>query len=182
VRLLRPLGVSGRLRVGGSPEYAVQSLLRKDAGMSKTLTDPASAAIAYRQQLNAIMHAQTLHEAKQLASKALEIQFARATGSEISIVGGFGVNSRQPYVAISTPNPVNQIAIEAAREIAQNILSEAAIAEADGALFTFFQDEMHFELREIAGLIAQLRDYRARFRADLDHEPSPPDVPPTPSA
>jgi len=37
VRLLRPLGVPRRLRVGGSPQYAVQSVLRKDVDMKPAI-------------------------------------------------------------------------------------------------------------------------------------------------
>ncbi len=100
----------------------------------------------------------------------------------ISVVGNFGANTEQPYVTLTVPNQVNQIPIDVAREIAQHILEEAATAEQDGFLFTFLRDKVDLELPQIAGLVAELRDYRTQFRADLGHEPPAPDVPPARSA
>lgn len=145
-------------------------------------TDVINVAHAYRSALERILHAQGPHQMRQIAEKALEWTIARPTGSVISVVGNFGVNTEQPYVTISTPNQVNQVPVEQAREIAQNILEQAATAEQDGFLFAFLHDKLEVDLANVGRLIADLRDYRARFRPDLDHKPPPENEPPTPSA
>jgi hypothetical protein len=144
-------------------------------------TDPINAAHAYRDALTRILRAEGPHKMRQIAEQALKLTIARPTGSVISVVGNFGANTQTPYVTISTPNVVNQVPVEQAREIAQNILDQAASAEQDGMLFTFLRDELDLDLPQIGGLVARLRDYRAQFRADLDHQP-PPEEPPASAA
>jgi hypothetical protein len=131
-----------------------------------TETDPLSAAHTYRQALQRIAEAKSLAAAQKHARAALDIVFTPPRGGNVSVVGRFGGNSQQAFVAISVPDLVNQVPAAAAREIAANILSEAAIAEADGALVAFLLAE-HMSRGQIGKLMSTLRRFRGQFRSDV---------------
>ena len=47
-------------------------------------TDPISAAVTYRQYLQEISKAQTLHQARQAAARALQVEFHRPEPGQVS--------------------------------------------------------------------------------------------------
>jgi hypothetical protein len=134
-----------------------------------TTTDPISAAVGYRMALERIMKARVLHEARQIASKALAIQFDRPTGSHVSVASGYGHNTKEPFVTVGianpteSANPVVQIATYDARKIAMHILEAADAAESDAFLVGWLGGQSLTEA-QVAALLNDFRQYRERRR------------------
>jgi hypothetical protein len=133
-------------------------------------TDPISAAAGYRMALERIMHVKTLHEARQLASKALGITYDPPEPGMLSISSGWGHNTQQPYVTIAlanpqeTANPAVQIASSQARQIAFQILEAAEAAEQDGFIVNFAMQHIGVPIEHAGGLLNEYRAWRERRR------------------
>lgn len=131
--------------------------------------DPISAAHAYRQALQAVMKAQTLHEARQRASKALDVTFDKPEDTHISVGSGYGHNTNQPFVTIGianpteSANPIVQLPTDEARRQALTILEAADAAESDGFLITWLGNQ-DLSLGQLATLLADFRAWREQWR------------------
>lgn len=135
-------------------------------------TDPISAAHGYQMALKAILKAQTLHEAKARASKALDITYDKPTDGHISISSTFGHNTQKPYVTIAianqseSANPLVQLETDQARAVAIHILEAADAGEADGFLIGWLSSGTgDLSESQVAALLADFRAYRERRRA-----------------
>jgi hypothetical protein len=135
-------------------------------------TDPISAAHSYALALKAILKAQTLHEAKARAAKALDITFDAPTEGHLSISSTFGHDTQLPYVTIAianqneSANPMVQMEANRAREIAMYILEAADGAESDGFLIGWLGKDADLSEGQIGALLADFRAYRERRRKD----------------
>lgn len=137
-------------------------------------TDPVSAATAYLDLLRRIMHAKTLHEARQLAARGLEIEFSRPQEGMISVNSGYGRNTRQPFVTLSLANPAEsanpfiQMSTIQARAQALIILEAADAADSDGFLMEWLTSEAQVDVEQAAQLLLAFRTYRERLRSRED--------------
>lgn len=136
-------------------------------------TDPISAAHAYRAALQAVMKAQTLHEARARAYKALDIIFDRPEDTHISIASGYGGNTQRPFVAIGianpteSANPIVQLPTDEARRQAMYILEAADAAESDGFVIEWFsRGAAHLSDEQAAAVLADFRAYREKRRKE----------------
>lgn len=135
-------------------------------------TDPISAAAAYRMALERIMRAKVFHEARQIASSALEIHFTRPEEGTVSVASGFGQNTRQPFVTLGMANPQEvanpaiQMTTTDARRIAMQILEAADAAESDGFIVSWLGDKAELNDPQLAALLSEFREYRARLRGE----------------
>lgn len=78
---------------------------------------------------------------------------------KILINSGYGKNTRQPFVQMSTDKWMVQISPEEARDLAGNLLQAAEAAEQDAFLFEFTMDT--FKDEHAAGLmVAGFRKWR----------------------
>jgi hypothetical protein len=133
-------------------------------------TDPISAALGYRMAIERIMKVQTLHEARQIAAKALDIHFDRPTESHISVGSGFGHATREPFVTIGianpteSANPIVQVSTYDARIQAHYILEAADAAESDAFLVGWLGDQQGLTENQIGALLADFRAYRESRR------------------
>ncbi len=66
-----------------------------------TITDPMSAAWAYRNALEDILRTPSLMAAQKRARQALRITVERPRTGHIEVVGSFGVHSQQAIVTLS---------------------------------------------------------------------------------
>lgn len=133
-------------------------------------TDPISAAAGYRMALERIMRVQTLHEARQIASKALGITFDKPEPGHLSISSGWGHITQQPYVTITlaspveTANPAVQLVSDQARQIAHHILEAAESADQDGFILNFATQAIGAPVEEAARLLDLFRSWRESRR------------------
>ena len=133
-------------------------------------TDPISAAVTYRQYLQEISKAQTLHQARQAAARALQVEFHRPEPGQVSILSGFGLNSQQPFVsfAMANPqevaNPTVQIDVDTARRIAMEILEACDAAESDGFVITWLRETVELTDGAAAQLLQEFRAWRDKRR------------------
>ena len=132
-------------------------------------TDPISAATGYRMALERLMRAQTLHEARKIASNALTIMFDRPQDAHISIASGYGAHTGQPFVTIGianpseSANPIVQITTDEARRQAMYILECCDAAESDGFLVGWLGGQQ-LSGGQVGALLADFRAYRAQLR------------------
>lgn len=137
-------------------------------------TDPISAAAAYRQHLDMILRSTTHHQARQLASRALEIELLRPEPGTVSIASGFGQQSGQAFVTFSLANPQEvanptiQIGTQQARALALQILEAADSAESDGFLITWLREAAEVGDRAAAQMLAEFRAWREHQRTRQD--------------
>lgn len=133
-------------------------------------TDPISAAVHYRQILQRIMHVTTMHEARQLASRALEATFDPPSAGMLSTMSGYGMNTHQPFVTFSMANPTEsanptiQLSTAQARQIAMQILEACDAAESDGFVVAWLQSEAELSESQATALLGAFRQYRERLR------------------
>lgn len=133
-------------------------------------TDPISAAVHYRALLQRIMHAGSLHEARQLASRALEATFDPPSAGMLSVNSGYGMNTHQPFVTLGMANPTEsanpaiQVSTEQARQIALQLLEAADAAESDGFVVEWLQGEAELSEGQAAAMLGIFRQYRERRR------------------
>lgn len=84
-------------------------------------------------------------------------------GVTFEVSSGFGHNTQAPYVQvlIKKADWMTQMPPADARRVAFNLLACADAAESDGFLIGFFRKEIGIEdMRVIAGLLVQFREYR----------------------
>src|SRR5262245_43857143 len=106
-------------------------------------TDPISAATAYRQALEHIVAAKSLHGAVRRATDVLKlVTFAPPSEEQISISSGYGGNTHRPFVTLATTTPAIQMDTATARSIAQQLLEAAQSAESDEFLFVFAMEQI----------------------------------------
>lgn len=128
-------------------------------------TDPISAAAGYRLAFDRILRAKTLQEARQIASKALDIQFDRPTETHISVASGYGYTTKEPFVTIGianpteSANPIVQVSTYDARLQAHFILEAADAAESDAFLVGWLGNQELSEV-QVATLLNDFRKYR----------------------
>jgi hypothetical protein len=134
-------------------------------------TDPISAATHYRQALRAILKCTTAQETRKIAASVLEITFTPAEEGHISVDGGYGSNTKRPFVTLGianpteSANPIVQLSIDQAREIAMQLLGAADRAISDGFVLTWLGEAVTELNEEQAGvLLADFRAYRDRLR------------------
>lgn len=136
-------------------------------------TDPISAAHGYVQALKRILKATTLHEARKVASAALDITFTPAEGGNISIHSSAG---KRPFVTLGianpteSANPIVQMSSDQAREIALQILEAADASESDGFIAAFAQQQLGASQEQAAALLQEFRRYRERLRGKEEEE------------
>lgn len=93
--------------------------------------------------------------------------------TNITVTSGFGHNTQQPFVemTIRRADWTTQMSSASARELALNLLAAADAAESDGFLIGFFRKEIGIEdMRVIAGLLVQFREYREKQQGGSDHD------------
>lgn len=133
-------------------------------------TDPISAAAAYRQHLEMVAKAQVLHQARQIAARALEITFERPAPGTINLSSGFGHNTGKAFITFSMANPedianpIIQIATHQARQIAMQILEACDAAESDGFLIDWLRGTAEMSDSQAGGLLQQFREWRDEQR------------------
>jgi len=133
-------------------------------------TDPISAAAGYRMHLEMIMKAQVLHQARQIAARALEIVFDRPEPGTISLTSGFGHNTGKAFVTFSMANPEEvanptiQIATHQARQIAMQILEACDAAESDGFLVEWLRGTANVPDNQLGAFLQQFREWRDEQR------------------
>lgn len=127
-------------------------------------TDPISAATAYRQALEQIQAARSLHDAVQRAAAVLKaVTFIRPSAEEqIVVSSGFGGNTQRPYVTLTTTNPMIQMGVSTARQIALQILEAAEAATSDGVIIQFGKDQMDLDERAAGQLLSVFRAFREK--------------------
>lgn len=134
-------------------------------------TDPISAAIGYQLALQRVLKAQTMHDARKIASAALNVTFERPQEGIISVSSGYGRRTQQPFVEIGLANPTEsanpsvQMIAHKARAIALRLLEAADAAESDGFIVSFLRQIGGLSDEQIGGLLVQFREYRDRQRA-----------------
>lgn len=85
--------------------------------------------------------------------------------TNITVTSGFGHNTQQPFVemTIRRADWTTQMKPATARQLALSLFAAADAAESDGFLVGFFQKEIGIEdMRMIAGLLVQFREYREK--------------------
>lgn len=137
-----------------------------------TQTDPISAAHAYRTALRRILNVQTLHEARKIASQAIEITFHPPEPGILHTSSGFGHNTRQPFVEIGLANPTEsanpmiQVSAAQARQFALQILEAADAAESDGFVLTWLSETAELSEGQGAQVLQEFRAYREKLRGE----------------
>ena len=133
--------------------------------------DIFSAAAAYRLALDQIVKAATLHEARQRAVKALEVQHPRPEPGDISVVGGFGYRTKVPFVVLGisapteTANPAVQLHTQQARRIGLDLIEAADAADSDGFLVSWLgQKDLDLSEAQVGQLLEEFRTWRDRLR------------------
>ncbi|TXH52957.1 MAG: hypothetical protein E6Q97_14120 [Desulfurellales bacterium] len=94
-------------------------------------------------------------------TKSEQIEEEDITG--ITVSGGFGHNTRQPFVQMLIPRAdwMTQMSPATARELAHNLLACADAAESDGFLVGFLQNVIGVDdMSKVAGVLVQFREYR----------------------
>lgn len=94
-----------------------------------------------------------------------ESEMIEEEGVVFEVSSGFGHNTQAPYVQVLIPKAdwMTQMPPATARELAMNLLACADAAESDGFLIGFFRKEIGIEdMRMIAGLLVQFREYREK--------------------
>jgi hypothetical protein len=127
-------------------------------------TNPITAAQAYRQALDLVMKASTLHQARQTAAAALEVTFTAPESDQIDVGSGFGQKTRTPFVTIAMSSLAVQLASTQAREIGHQILEAADAADSDGFVVTFAMKRLGTSMEESAQLLSEFRAYRDQLR------------------
>jgi len=84
----------------------------------------------------------------------------------ISVEGIVAVRNKQPYIVLTLDDASAQLTVAAARNIANDILVQAARIEADAMMVKFF-DRVDFPEGALAAIMLEFR----KFRAELDREP-----------
>jgi hypothetical protein len=140
-------------------------------------TDPISAATHYREALERILKTTTHHQARQIAAAVLKVTFTRPEGGHVMITGGFGRNTDQPFITlgVSNPtesaNPILQLTVPQAREVALQLLESAEAAVSDGMILSWLGQEIGEMDEERAGmLLAEFRAYRDRWQGTKGEE------------
>lgn len=123
-------------------------------------TDPISAAAGYRLHLERVAGAVTLHEARKHAVAGLAIQVAPPGEQQVSVRGGVGQTSGEPFVTLAISTPAVQIASAQARAIALQILEAADAAESDGFLTAWLRGNIALADGQIGALLQEFRAYR----------------------
>ncbi|NJO83524.1 MAG: hypothetical protein HC828_12375 [Blastochloris sp.] len=85
-----------------------------------------------------------------------------------TVTSGYGANTKQPFVTLDGPKLPVQIESAAARALALSILEGSIAAEADGLVVEFFRSELDMEMEQVAALLRRFRDYRRRWRNEVD--------------
>lgn len=83
----------------------------------------------------------------------------------ISVEGIVAARDTQPYVVLTIDSERAQLTVAAARNIANDILTQAARIEADAMIVKFFA-KMEFPDAALAGLMVAFRDYRSALDAE----------------
>lgn len=90
-----------------------------------------------------------------------EDESAISLGNEFFATNGYGVNTKQPFVALSyNGRKIAQMRPEDATNLAHNLLACAEASLGDAFLIGFLRDKIGIEMPQIAGLIHEFRAWR----------------------
>lgn len=135
-------------------------------------TDPISAAHGCQLALRRVLKAQTLHEARKIASGALAIIFDPPQAGIVSVSSGYGHNTDKPFVEVGLANPTEsanpavQMLTHQARAIALQILEAADAAESDGFIVSFLRSVADLREEQLGQVLVQFRAYRDAQRTE----------------
>jgi hypothetical protein len=86
--------------------------------------------------------------------------------SEFWAENGYGHNTRKPFVALTyNGRKLAQMPPETAIELAHNLLAVAEASIGDAFLVEFMRDRVGIEMKEIAGLLVEFREWRDKREA-----------------
>lgn len=88
--------------------------------------------------------------------------------NHFTVTSGYGANTRRPFITLEGPALPVQLDVADARALALNILEGSIAAEADGLVVEFFRRELDMEMEQAAALLLRFREYRRRWRGDVD--------------